>query len=271
MSQNTFKIEYAPTGRASCKDSKCKDKIDKDSLRIVKFSPKPERFGGDGSDVMSSNYHWKCFFATQKRMRAGSRKVEATSDLDGWDDIKGADQTKVEALIKGGDAGEDDDDSEADEKKAKKKKPAKKKAAPKRKKKDDDEGGDEDDEEEAPKKKKAKKEEKKEKPAKKKKASKKKKGSDDEDEGGDDEEEKTPKKKKAGGGGVGGIGVTRRFEADSKFWEVTRDSEETFTVRWGKLDSNGQSKEQKFADAAKCQKKYDSLVREKTGKGYTEM
>ena len=37
----SFTIEYASTGRASCKDSACKGAIEKGTIRIAKLSPSP--------------------------------------------------------------------------------------------------------------------------------------------------------------------------------------------------------------------------------------
>jgi hypothetical protein len=42
MATNTYVVEYAKTGRASCKNKPCKKKtIEKDSVRVGKVSPNP--------------------------------------------------------------------------------------------------------------------------------------------------------------------------------------------------------------------------------------
>jgi predicted DNA-binding WGR domain protein len=58
--------------------------------------------------------------------------------------------------------------------------------------------------------------------------------------------------------------------SSSKFWEITL-SGTSFTVRYGRIGSNGQTQEKSFPSAAKAKAEYDKLVKEKTGKGYVEV
>ncbi len=58
-------------------------------------------------------------------------------------------------------------------------------------------------------------------------------------------------------------------DKSAKFWEVTTDGT-AVTVRYGKLDTNGQSQTKELADAAAAAKHVAKLVAEKTGKGYVE-
>jgi len=205
MADNKYEIEYAKTGRAKCKDSKCKQTIEKDALRIGKIGKNP--FSENEDDTKTDWFHAECAFNALTRARGNTKKIDSEDDLQNLDSIKDADQAKVRALIKkfvdagyklpkeaketkkkaaagkkkkGGDDEDGDDDDEEE-------KPKKRKAAPKKKaskaKKDDDEDGDDDDEDAAPAKKaKA--------PAAKKKAApkKKKKAADDEDDGEEDDE-----------------------------------------------------------------------------------
>lgn len=66
----------------------------------------------------------------------------------------------------------------------------------------------------------------------------------------------------------------RRFEliegASSKFWEVEQAGCDV-TVRFGRIGTNGQAKTKTFASDAAARKELDSLVKEKTGKGYSEV
>lgn len=101
-----------------------------------------------------------------------------------------------------------------------------------------------------------------------------------EDEGDDDEEEAKPKKKaaaakpaaaakssKSNGGGA------RYFEfvegSSSKFWEIELDGT-SFTTRYGKIGTDGQTSLKEWDSEAKAQKEYDKLVTEKVKKGYVE-
>jgi len=67
----------------------------------------------------------------------------------------------------------------------------------------------------------------------------------------------------------------RRFEfvdpaANSdKFWEVTT-IECLLRVRWGRRNTNGQTKDKQFATPDAAEREARSLIKEKTGKGYTE-
>jgi predicted DNA-binding WGR domain protein len=53
----------------------------------------------------------------------------------------------------------------------------------------------------------------------------------------------------------------------SKFWEVSVTGD-TVTVRFGRIGTNGQSKDKQLADAAAAEKEKLKLIKEKTGKGY---
>lgn len=54
----------------------------------------------------------------------------------------------------------------------------------------------------------------------------------------------------------------------SKFWEVGVDGS-TLTVRYGRIGTDGQTKEKEFDTEAAATKERDKLVKEKTGKGYS--
>lgn len=66
----------------------------------------------------------------------------------------------------------------------------------------------------------------------------------------------------------------RRFEftegTSKKFWEI--ELQDTgFTVRWGRIGTNGQSQQKSFANAQKAQAEHDKLIAEKQKKGYAEV
>jgi predicted DNA-binding WGR domain protein len=66
----------------------------------------------------------------------------------------------------------------------------------------------------------------------------------------------------------------RRFEfvegSSKKFWEIELQGTE-FTVRWGRIDTNGQTQQKSFANTAKAQAEHDKLIAEKQKKGYSEV
>ena len=65
----------------------------------------------------------------------------------------------------------------------------------------------------------------------------------------------------------------RRFElvegTSSKFWEIALDGT-SFTVRFGRIGTQGQSQEKSWPTADKAKSEHDKLVAEKTKKGYEE-
>jgi uncharacterized protein (TIGR02996 family) len=66
----------------------------------------------------------------------------------------------------------------------------------------------------------------------------------------------------------------RTFEfsdaSSHKFWNIEITSPTAFTVTYGRQGTAGTSNDKSFADETKMKKEYDKLVKEKTGKGYTE-
>ncbi|MGQ0798551.1 MAG: WGR and DUF4132 domain-containing protein [Pseudomarimonas sp.] len=66
----------------------------------------------------------------------------------------------------------------------------------------------------------------------------------------------------------------QRFEliegTSSKFWEVSRDGS-TYSVRYGRIGTNGQTLSKTAVSDAKAQAEVDKLIKEKTGKGYSEV
>lgn len=66
----------------------------------------------------------------------------------------------------------------------------------------------------------------------------------------------------------------RRFEftegSSSKFWEISLEGK-AFTVRYGKIGTDGQSSSKSFPDADKARIEHDKLIAEKTKKGYGEV
>lgn len=65
----------------------------------------------------------------------------------------------------------------------------------------------------------------------------------------------------------------RHFEfvggSSNKFWEITVDGN-SFTVRFGRIGTTGQSQTKTFADEAKAKREAENLVTEKLKKGYKE-
>jgi predicted DNA-binding WGR domain protein len=66
----------------------------------------------------------------------------------------------------------------------------------------------------------------------------------------------------------------RKFEfrdaKSSKFWDILLENA-TYTVRFGKIDTKGQEQSKDFDTVKEARLAVDKLIKEKTGKGYTEI
>lgn len=66
----------------------------------------------------------------------------------------------------------------------------------------------------------------------------------------------------------------QRFEFNdgksNKFWEITVEGD-SFTVRYGRMGTDGQTSTKTYADAGKARAEADKLIAKKTKKGYTEV
>jgi predicted DNA-binding WGR domain protein len=72
---------------------------------------------------------------------------------------------------------------------------------------------------------------------------------------------------------AGPVGPVRHFEfiggSSRKFWEISVAGN-SFTVRFGRIGTSGQSQTKTFADGALAKREAEHLVAEKLKKGYTE-
>mmetsp|Transcript_18609 Transcript_18609/g.58149 ORF Transcript_18609/g.58149 Transcript_18609/m.58149 type:complete len:304 (+) Transcript_18609:102-1013(+) len=94
MADATYSVEYAKSGRATCKGTK--EKIPKDALRIAKIT----KMDRNGEEIMMSAWYLPVpFFQMMKRMRKNSKFVESSSDLAGFDDLKDEDKAALEKMI----------------------------------------------------------------------------------------------------------------------------------------------------------------------------
>ena len=69
-------------------------------------------------------------------------------------------------------------------------------------------------------------------------------------------------------------GKTQRFELkegrSSKFWEITQNDFAPFGVRWGRIDTHGQTLRKNFDNTERATRECKKLVAEKLGKGYRQ-
>ena len=104
MADNQYVVEYAKTGRSSCKlrgkTHQCPVvKIEKAVLRLG--IQKPNFMDDSGDSMMTDWFHAPCFFSKLSRMRKSSRTVSSPDDLDGFDALAPEDQVLVKDYIDG--------------------------------------------------------------------------------------------------------------------------------------------------------------------------
>jgi len=97
MASNVYEVEYAKSGRSTCKLKDCKKQIGKDELRICKKTPN-NFFSEDGQAV--EWYHPSCIFSTLARAKKTTKKIEETGDLIGFEYLTDSDRKLVQDLIK---------------------------------------------------------------------------------------------------------------------------------------------------------------------------
>jgi Poly(ADP-ribose) polymerase and DNA-Ligase Zn-finger region len=100
----TVAITYAPTDRAKCKESSCKQQILKGTLRILKTSMN-ENIGHN----MAVSYHAECFFCkTMINARAWRYQLSESGNieppLEQFDDLADLDKEMVKNLVAKGNA-----------------------------------------------------------------------------------------------------------------------------------------------------------------------
>ena len=85
-----FAIEYAKSGRSTCKESK--EKIQAGELRIAKITTMPR---GDEEITMQAWHKVVPFFTMMGRMRKKENQLRSVDDLAGFDEINEEDQDKI--------------------------------------------------------------------------------------------------------------------------------------------------------------------------------
>lgn len=58
-------------------------------------------------------------------------------------------------------------------------------------------------------------------------------------------------------------------EKSSKYWEIS-SAEKSFTVRYGKIGTNGQTQTKEFSTVEEAEKAAEKILKEKLNKGYIE-
>lgn len=88
-SDKPFLVERAKSGRAKCK--KCKEPIDKDTIRIAKLMTNPF-----GEGKMKIWHHVACLFDVFAKQRAATKKIDnPDEDIDGWNQLSDDDQKVI--------------------------------------------------------------------------------------------------------------------------------------------------------------------------------
>lgn len=96
----SFCVEYAKSGRSKCKfGANCKEGelIAEGKVRLGTVVPNP--FSSKADAVMTVWWHVGCLFESQRRGRANKRRIQSTSEIEGFDTLKEKDQNELENLV----------------------------------------------------------------------------------------------------------------------------------------------------------------------------
>jgi hypothetical protein len=95
MANNEYVIEYAKTGRSSCKLKDCKALIAAQDIRVGK---QYDSYFGDHKQ--NDWFHLDCIFESLAKARATTKKITSSEDLQGFDQLSEADQDFILKKIK---------------------------------------------------------------------------------------------------------------------------------------------------------------------------
>lgn len=94
MADARFAVDYA---KRAAKCQKCKQGIDKGSLRLAKLVA--NIFNDDGGD-MKQYHHPVCLFESFKRARATTKVIDDPGDIEGWNSVRDEDKEPILSLIR---------------------------------------------------------------------------------------------------------------------------------------------------------------------------
>mmetsp|Transcript_68050 Transcript_68050/g.107944 ORF Transcript_68050/g.107944 Transcript_68050/m.107944 type:complete len:466 (+) Transcript_68050:30-1427(+) len=106
-----WKADYAPTGRAQCKDADCLERheqggaktCEKGCLRIGRRVLMDDN-GPDGGHIQIMYYHARCIFNTFLRAKKSTRVIETEFDIEGFEDLTLEDRDMLRRIIDGNEA-----------------------------------------------------------------------------------------------------------------------------------------------------------------------
>jgi len=96
MASNSYVADYAKNARSKCKATSCKEQIAAKELRLGKSHPSGFHDGDE-----TNYYHPKCLIDSFKRVKAGTKIIETTGDIEGFGDLTKADQQLITNLLAG--------------------------------------------------------------------------------------------------------------------------------------------------------------------------
>ncbi|PAV65282.1 hypothetical protein WR25_13023 isoform C [Diploscapter pachys] len=107
MPENESKTRFAvDVSKRASKCQKCKNHIDKGSLRLCKIIPNffvaQSRGKDDDREIpdMKQYHHVNCMFEVLHKSRITTKVIDSTDDLEGWDDIDEEQQEEVLGFLK---------------------------------------------------------------------------------------------------------------------------------------------------------------------------
>ncbi|CAE6927135.1 PARP1 [Symbiodinium natans] len=91
-----YVVDYAKSGRSSCKEFRCKQKIDAGELRIGIEAPEDDHRG-----TQLGWYHPACLWKTFTYKTNANKEIQSREDIQGFAKLKQDDQTLIENLLSG--------------------------------------------------------------------------------------------------------------------------------------------------------------------------
>ncbi|CAK9053186.1 Poly [ADP-ribose] polymerase 1 (PARP-1) (ADP-ribosyltransferase diphtheria toxin-like 1) (ARTD1) (DNA ADP-ribosyltransferase PARP1) (NAD(+) ADP-ribosyltransferase 1) (ADPRT 1) (Poly[ADP-ribose] synthase 1) (Protein poly-ADP-ribosyltransferase PARP1) [Durusdinium trenchii] len=91
-----YVVDYAKTGRSTCKEFRCKKAIAEGELRIGIEAPEDDHRGSQ-----LGWYHPPCLWKTFSFQKNANKKIESTEDIKNFHHLRNEDRELIESLLEG--------------------------------------------------------------------------------------------------------------------------------------------------------------------------
>merc|ERR1712050_264209 len=94
-----YHAEYARSNRATCKEFRCKRKIEKGELRIGKKQDENDHMGADLGWYCFEDAQGPCLWKTFTYKKNANKPIAYVSDISGFAELREVDQARIEAIL----------------------------------------------------------------------------------------------------------------------------------------------------------------------------